>query len=101
MNLLYDSVYLEEAVIVATIIPMISICLLVILATIVVFALWKHRKVCFTYQSTATHTSEHAPSSSAAAVELQRYEYKSKRKIKVLYLALWNVLIAWILQIRN
>ena len=96
MNLLYDSVYLEEAVIVATVIPMISICLLVILATIVVFALWKHRKVCFTYQSTATHTSEHVPSSSAAAVELQ-----SKRKIKVLYLALWNVLIAWILQIHN
>ena len=56
--------------IVATVIPVISICLLVILATIVVFTLWKHRKVCFTHLSTTTHTSEHISSSSAAAVEL-------------------------------
>lgn len=56
--------------IVATVIPMISICLLLILATIVVFTLWKHQKVCFTHLSTTTCTSEHVSSSSAAAVEL-------------------------------
>ena len=74
-------IYLDKTVIFATVIP---ICLLVILATvtiiIVVFALWKHRKVRFTCLSTATRhsTCEHAPSSLAEAVELQRYESNNK-----------------------